>query len=295
MFSWETLQALKTRLIDVQEEADRLISRTSFNASLNHYGGYQEAILQDNSLEDLRYLLLTRKINPNYNRWGFNALSSIASSPSTDTAEQEEKIRVLFQYRVNVNSQATELDDRTPLQIFIVNQNPQGAIFFIYHALQQKIPIDFEIKDRFGCTALLLATKTAQQDIATCILQQRSIYSKTVDIDAQDCEHRTALDYAFILGQGPLIELLLSHKAKTNVIKDCTSLEKYHEHTIRKILLSVGLKPDHRELLDAEKHIYSKTLVEKIFHRQLLCREIYKLPKTNAEHSMQQSASRFQK
>ena len=210
---------------------------------------YNERLLAlDTDTEELIYLLHKRKLNPNYQREGFNALHRVAITPREKDAY--ERVNILLAAGADVNSQAETSFLNTPLQLMIANENTNLAQHYLDKARELKITINFAIQDQFGATSLILASKLRLTALALSVLKWIPSDSKNI-LDLQDNDGMTALHYASALGQIELIERLLAKGANHEIENSKGELPKqmtdYKEADIRIILSSVSINPNRDE------------------------------------------------
>lgn len=199
---------------------------------LNRMAGYQTALLKPQTLDSLRYLIQTCKVDLNHNDQGYNALSAI----SQGGPDQTQRLQFLLCYSMDINSQAAKACDRTPLQLMITHGLEESVLFFINHARNKSKKIDFTIQDKNGNTALLLSIKMMQTDVALCIIEQ-NFYKVDIGLDLRDSKGRSALECAFILGQIHVFNALSKIAGQNGRVKTLISDPKHlQEPAIRDLL-----------------------------------------------------------
>ncbi len=187
--------------------------------TINKMAGYQQSLLMPQSLKNLRNLIEVCKVDPNYNRLGYNALHAVASGGT----EPIECLQFLLRYRININS-PTFPDLRTPLHRMIAVKNIELTLFFIDYARNHGKNIDFSLQDENDDTPLLLATKMEQEEIALCIIEQIQ-YGSDIAFEKCDRSGKTALDHARRSGKSILAEVL------SNIVAQALEKKKTIEST----------------------------------------------------------------
>jgi len=228
------------------------------NEQVNHYGGFNQAVLLPHPLPYLKYLLKFHKINKNHHHQGYTPLHVAAIF----NFEQKKRIELLLNYGVNVNSQEKINFNSTPLHVLIANENTESAIFLMDAAKKKDIVINFNLLDINNCTILLLASKARQEKTALHILNQRIEGNTNIDIHMIDKKGMTALDYAIVLGLVKLTQKLMELGAQTNTLKpDLSNLSEFGGPVIRDMLHQMKIDPDRAANANLnEIHDKNKTL-----------------------------------
>ena len=242
--------------------------------TLHDTAGYKDALLQNKGIAHYRHLVETCKVAPRYNQYGYNALSAVAESGP----DQTKCIEFLLCYDINMNSPSHLNRLRTPLHLMIAHKNTELTLFFIHYTRNHGKVINFQLRDNKGHTPLLLAIKMMQKDIALCIIEQ-SKYSVEVAVNQVDHKGKTALDYAFILGQPEVTNALLGIGAKFGVVHDdLSNLDLYGLWHIREILNEVLYEPYDRKPEDYQ-YVDRRPIEDECVRKQLILRDIFSPPK----------------
>jgi hypothetical protein len=196
------------------------------------------------SFEQLEYLLRSRKVDPNYNEDGFNALHRVAILP----LHAKKRTDLLLSMGTDVNMQADGEANNTPLHLFIATENSDMAMYLIDSAEALGARIDFTKCNANQCTVLLLAVKMRQTRLALYMLKKAA---NRLNVNAQDEGGMTALHYAAALGQPDLLKALIDRGADESLKNNQEQLPKdvcdYSAEKIADILSSVGIQCERDE------------------------------------------------
>lgn len=211
---------------------------------INNCMRYKQQLLSSYlSFDQFKYILETRKVDPNYAVDGFTPLHKVAITPDKN---QSRRIDILLNLGANINVQCNAEHHNTPLQLLIANENTSIAIHLIEKAKQLNKTVDLNIRDVNQCTPLLLAAKMRLTSLAIYLLQQSP--GGCINVNAQDCDGMTALHYAAALGQTEMAQMLIAmgaHKEVTNGAKETPwDAAHYSAEKINKILLAVEIDPE---------------------------------------------------
>src|SRR3990167_4199951 len=113
------------------------------------------------------------KDNANDNFFGINAFHRAV----LERTQQFERMELLFQYSIDVNSQNRHPEDpyaNTPLLLMIANEDTTGVGQFIELAKKYKQQIDFNIKDLEEKTALIFAAKLRNMSLLNLLIQEKN-------------------------------------------------------------------------------------------------------------------------
>ncbi|OGT68893.1 MAG: hypothetical protein A3I12_01080 [Gammaproteobacteria bacterium RIFCSPLOWO2_02_FULL_38_11] len=147
------------------------------------------------------------KDNANDNFFGINAFHRAV----LERTQQFERMELLFQYSIDVNSQNRHPEDpyaNTPLLLMIANEDTTGVGQFIELAKKYKQQIDFNIKDLEEKTALIFAAKLRNMSLLNLLIQEKNV-GTNININLADNEGNTALHYACAYGQTTMVDQLL--------------------------------------------------------------------------------------
>ncbi len=215
-----------------------------FYQTIKGIGGYEHALLEQQSIRSLHYLVTTCRVDPNYQESGRTALSAAVSGGP----DQKERIQFLFEFcnkpGFNVHIRVLAERSRTLMHLLIAHKNEVLFIFFMEHARKNNIKINLSLKDDDQNTPLLLAIKMMQKGVALYILRQKKEYNLDVGMNQVDKEGRSALDCAIVLGEIEITHQLLCLGARCVAIKDdLSTIDGVSGLSIRAILHAVAYEP----------------------------------------------------
>ena len=198
--------------------------------------------------QQLKSLISESQLDPNQNEDGYNLVHAVVET----LPNIPELLPLLFThgFDINVQDRRPGTYHNTPLMILIANECATWAFYFIQKARELGKVINFNIQDREGKTALLLAVKCRQPLSVLAILNEKKL-GMDVDVNKPDMRGMTPLHYACAYGNWSMAQLLLDAGADINaknsmgkrpVDMSCVSIE-----AIRTYFKEVGITDERDE------------------------------------------------